>query len=397
MWSNTDLRAGRKVTRDTNRNANRRLVLQSIFAREPVSRADIARDTGLGKPYVSELVAELVSEGPVFELGVGPSDVGRPPTMLGIDVTWQSTVAIDISSDRFRGFLTDVRGRPLPDTERSVERQPGRESVESVRDLCAQVLEGTSRKTLGIGVGSPGVVDNQGTVLRAANLGWEGVALADELTQEFGVPVHVGNDADVAAMAEYGQRGLSPGGNMVFVLIREGLGAGIVLGGRLHQGDGFAAGELGHVTVDPSGVECRCGRVGCLETVASVAGLRRAYEQMNPPEDGLSDFSLAGLSESVGGVSVLRRGGTFLGQALGNLISVLDVRTIVLGGEAVEAGSVFIDSVRQAAVDHVVYSGRAAPNIQYSAAGDDAVLVGAAALVVNRELGVVWGQPETRV
>lgn len=179
--------------------------------------------------------------------------------------------------------------------------------------------------------------------------------MADELTKEFDVPVHVGNDADVAAMAEYGQRDLSPGDNMVFVLIREGLGAGIVLGGRLHHGDGFAAGELGHVTVDPNGLDCVCGRVGCLETVASVAGLKRAYEETNLQNDGLPEFSLRGLSQTVAGISVLRSGGAFLGRALGDLTSVLDVRTIVLGGEAVEAGSVFIDSVRQAAVDHVVY------------------------------------------
>lgn len=389
MRRGTDLRANRKITRDTNRSENRRLVLQSVFALEPVSRADVARTTGLGKPYVSELVSELVSDGPVFELGIGTSEVGRPPTMLGIDVGHQSTVAIDVSGDPFRGYLTDLRGSRLPGTEKTVMRQSG-SSIDGVRELCAQLLDTTQRDILGIGIGAPGVVDDQGKVLMAANLGWEGVALAEQLSKEFGVPVHVANDADAAAMAEYGQRSHSPGGNMVFVLIGEGLGAGIVLGGRLHHGDGFAAGELGHVTVDPSGLECRCGRVGCLETVASVAGLKRAYEDSGILDAGLPGFSLGQLSESVAGISVLRSGGAYLGQALGNLISVLDVRTIVLGGDAVEAGPVFIDSVRRAAVDHVVYSGRAAPEIHYSAAGRDAVLIGAAALVVNRELGVLW-------
>lgn len=389
MRRGTDLRANKKITRDTNRSENRRLVLQSVFALEPVSRADVARTTGLGKPYVSELVSELVSEGPVYELGIGTSDVGRPPTMLGIDVGHQSTVAIDVSGDPFRGYVTDLRGRRIPGTEKAVARGSGA-PIDGVRELCSQLLDAAQGDVLGIGIGAPGVIDDQGTVLKAANLGWEGVALAKQLTDELRIPVHVANDADAAAMAEYGQRNHSPGGNMVFVLIGEGLGAGIVLGGRLHQGDGFAAGELGHVTVEPNGLECRCGRVGCLETVASIEGLKRAYEASDVAEGGRQSFSLEQLSESVAGIAVLRSGGAYLGQALGNLISVLDVRTIVLGGDAVDAGPVFIDSVRQAAVDHVVYSGRAAPEIHYSAAGRDAVLFGAAALVVNRELGVLW-------
>lgn len=380
-----------KVTRDMNRDANRRLVLQSVFSREPVSRAGVARDTGLGKPYVSELVGELVADGPVIELGVGTSDVGRPPTMLGIDVGRLSTVAIDISVNPFRGYLTDLRGRPLPGTERQVGRRIGRGAVDSVRQLCRELLEASPRDTLGIGIGVPGLVDDQGTVLRATILGWEGEALASELTEDLRVPVHVANDADAAAMAEFGRRNLSPGSSIVFVLIGEGLGAGIVLGGRLHHGDGFAAGELGHVTVDAAGLECQCGRVGCLETIASVAGLRRAYEEASLADESLAPFDLERLKETVTGIAVLRQGGASLGRALANVISVLDVRLIVLGGAVVQAGPVFIDSVRQAAVDHVVYSGRAAPETHYSAAGGDAVLMGSAALVVKRELGVIWG------
>ncbi len=391
MRRGTDLHANKKVTRDSNRSANRRLVLQSVFALEPVSRAEVARDTGLGKPYISELVSELVAEGPVRELGVDTSGIGRPPTMLGIDAGTQSTIAIDASANPFRGYVTDLRGRHLPGTERTVDRGPSDDSVASVRQLCVELLNATNRDTLGIGIGAPGVVDDQGNVLRATNVGWEGVALAEELARDLGVPVHVANDADAATMAEYGRRSYSLGGNMMFVLIGEGLGSGIVLGGRLHRGDGFAAGELGHVTVDPMGLECRCGRIGCLETVASVAGLKRAYLEAGPQDGTRPEFDLQRLGDSVEGIALLRRGGTFLGQALGNLISVLDVRTIVLGGEAVQAGPAFIDSVRHAAVDHVIYSGRTAPEIHYSASGDEAVLIGAAALVVNRELGVVWG------
>jgi len=332
-----------------------------VFSNEPVSRAGIARDTGLGKPYVSELVAELVASGPVIELGVGTSGVGRPPSMLGIDGERLSTVAIDISVNPFRGYLTDLRGRPLPGTDRHVGRRSGRGAVDGVRQLCGELLDISPRDTLGIGVGVPGLVDDHGTVLRATILGWEGEALASELTEDLGVAVHVANDADAAAMAEFGRRNLAHGSSMVFVLIGEGLGAGIVLGGRLHHGDGFAAGELGHVTVDPEGLECQCGRFGCLETIASVAGLRHAYEQATLSDESLPRFELDRLQETVAGIAVLRDGGASLGRALANQISVLDVRLIVLGGAMVHAGPVFIDSVRQAAVDHVVYSGRPAP------------------------------------
>jgi predicted NBD/HSP70 family sugar kinase len=374
-----------------------------MFRRGPLSRADLARETNLTRVTTSDLATELLAEGLVEELGtrVRQGRVGKPATLLGVVPDARLTITVDLSDDeRFRAALVDLSGKVLE--RRSVERDghTGEAAVELTRDLCRELAGVADRPLLGVGVGSPGVVDPRGTVIEAPNRGWQGLDLAAALQQDVGAPVHVANDANAAALGEIGlfgtgapagatagpgaaadasagradpadDDGVHPlrGRSLLVVKVGHGVGAGLVVDGHLVLGDQFAAGEIGHVVVDPDGELCACGRHGCLETVIAAPRLRRRARQ----GDAVAEHTAAG-----------RR----LGEALAPVISTLNLREVVLTGPP----DVLDETFRAAAADAV--RARTMPavggnvDVRFSSLGEDTVLLGAAMLVLDRELGV---------
>ena len=150
--------------------------------------------------------------------------------------------------------------------------------------LAAELIGLADRPVLGIGVGSPGVVDADGTVIAAPNLGWADVPLAAGLRDALGLPVFVANDANAAVLGEHTFGDTGDGGLMV-IRVGTGVGAGLVLEGTLLHGNRAAAGEIGHVVVDPDGERCACSRRGCLETLLAVPQLRRRLAEGDPDGD----------------------------------------------------------------------------------------------------------------
>jgi predicted NBD/HSP70 family sugar kinase len=352
------------VPGDTRRH-NRSLVLRTIFRSGPLSRADLARSTHLTRAATSELAAELLAEGLVEELGTrSDQGVGKPATLLGLVPDARLTVTLDLSDDaRFRAALVDLGGKVL---DRRTTARDGRRAdaaLDLATELCVDLADAAPRPLLGVGVGSPGVVDPAGIILEAPNLGWHGVELSARLAQAVEVPVHVANDANAAALGELGLGG--PGERSLFLVkIGHGVGAGLVLDGHLVVGDRFAAGEIGHVVVDPDGAPCACGRTGCLETAVAAPRLRRSNDRER------------------------QAGGRRLGEALAPVVSALNLREIVLSGPL----DLLDESFRAAALDAI--RERTMPavgdyvDIRLSSLGEDDVLLGAAMLVLDRELGV---------
>src|SRR5918997_1041126 len=387
---------GRKAVPGDARRHNRALVLRTMFRRGPLSRADLARETNLTRVTTSDLATDLLAEGLIEELGtrVDQGRVGKPATLLGVVPDARLTITLDLSDDeRFRAALVDLAGKVLD--RRTAERgdRTGDDALDLARRLGADLASAADRPLLGVGVGSPGVVDPRGTVLEAPNRGWHGVDLASALHDALGVPVHVPTDAKAAAL---GGRGLAgrraatgphvdgdsdtaddgdttdnehPARSLLVVKVGQGVGAGLVLDGHLVLGDRFAAGEIGHVVVDPDGEPCACGRTGCLETVIAAPRLRRRCRLGDP----VAEHTAAG-----------RR----LGEALAPVISTLNLREVVLSGPV----DVLDETFRAAAVDAI--RARTMPavgdhaEVRFSSLGEDDVLLGAAMLVLDRELGV---------
>jgi predicted NBD/HSP70 family sugar kinase len=361
----------RKAVPGDARRHNRALVLRTMFREGPLSRADLARATHLTRVTTSDLAAELLAEGLVEELGQreGTGRVGKPATLLGVVPDARFTIAVDLSDDvRFHAALVDLAGKVLDRRVAERDGRTGDAAVDLVRTLCADLASAADRPLLGVGVGSPGVVDPRGLVVEAPNLGWYDLDLAHLVGDELGLPVHVANDANAAVLGELGLAGAADR-SLFVVKVGQGVGAGLVLDGHLVVGDRFAAGEIGHVVVDPDGEPCACGRTGCLETAIAAPRLRRRAQAGDP-------------------VAERTAAGSRLGEALAPVISTLNLREVVLSGpldvldETFRAAALAAIRARTmpAVGDHV--------DLRFSSLGEDDVLLGAAMLVLDRELGV---------
>ncbi len=345
------------------------MLLQDLFADGPASRADLARSSGLTRVTVSDLVAELLEEGLVEELGApSESRIGKPPTLVGLVADAKHVVAIDLSvDDHVVGAVLNLAGEVVARDTHPLQGRRGPEAVALVRSFAARMIEQSTRPLLGVGVATPGVVTHDGVVLDAPNLGWHDVRLAEELAEALGQPVYVANDANTAVMGEYTFGGGGEGGLMLLRL-STGVGAGLVLGGAVVHGQGGAAGEIGHVQVDPGGETCACGRPGCLETFVSVPRLRRRIAE------GEAD-------------DVLAAAGLRLGTALAPVVATLNLAEVVLSGPADLVGD--LARVAEATVRERVMAVSADRFVvRASTLGDDGVLVGATGLVLAGELGV---------
>ncbi|MFI2752882.1 ROK family protein [Cellulomonas sp. P22] len=360
---------------------HRSMVLQHLFHSGPTSRADLARSTGLTRVTVSDLVAALLTEGLVEELGTRPEGkVGKPATLVGMRTEDFHVVAVDLAHDAsLSGAVMTLTGDVVARRTVALDGRTGTEAVDVLRDLCRDLLAAADRPVIGVGIGSPGVIDPAGTVVEAPNRGWYDVPLATDLARDLGVPVHVANDANTRALGEYTYGGASGDGLMV-VTVGQGVGAGLVVDGALVRGRHDAAGEIGHVTVvderdEADGVPllaCACGRRGCLETVLSVPALRRRVAGLTPQD---SDAALASV-------------GRLLGTALAPVVSALDLAEVLLSGPP----ELLDGPLREAALDTVRL--RTMPVIGHAlrlrtaSLGEDAALFGAAVLVLSGQLGV---------
>jgi predicted NBD/HSP70 family sugar kinase len=354
---------GKLLAEDTRRHP-RALILQHLFAAGPASRADLARATGLTRVTVSDLVGALIADGLLGELGA-PAEikVGKPPTLVGLLADAVHIVALDLSpDDRMTGAVLDLLGQVKARAEVPRNGACGEEAIRLAVRLAQQLRGATDRPLLGIGVGTPGVVDSLGVVIDAPNLGWADVDLTGILRRELGAPVYVANDANTAVLGEY-TFGETTAADLMLLRIGTGVGAGLVVGGALVQGHTSAAGEIGHVVIDPAGARCACGRAGCLETVLAVPSLRRG------------DRSLAAV-------------GTMLGEALAPVVAALNLREVVLAGPPQLLDGELREALDRTVRERVITASSAELIVRTSPLGDDVVLVGAAVLVLSAELGV---------
>lgn len=382
----TTLRPTAKVLPGHARAHNRSLVLQRLFHGGPVSRAELARVTGLTKVTVSDLVADLLGDGLVRELGpseVRSGRVGKPGTLVELRTDAFAVVAVDLAdAEHMHGAVLDLAGRVVERRSEPVDGRTGEAAVAAVLGLCRALVAAAPWPVLGVGVGSPGVIDSAGVVRQAPNRGWYDVPLAAELEAALEVPVHVGNDANTACLGEYTYGG-GHGSGLLVLTVGEGVGAGIVVEGVLVQGRGHAAGEIGHVTavderddVDHAPLgrpeACACGRRGCLETVLSVPALRRRT-------DGLVGSERETVLGAVG-----RR----LGIVLAPVVSALNLAEVVLVGPPDLLDGPLRDVALTTLRERTIGVIGSELELRMSALGEDGALRGAAVLVLSGELGV---------
>lgn len=370
------LRATAKFLPEHARAHNRSLVLQMLFQGGQLTRADVARATRLTRVTVSDLVAELLEEGLIEELGIRPgTHVGKPATLLGLKNDAMHIVAIDISDEHLmRGAVLNLRGDILERQSVEIAGRGGEAAVDMIEAMSRDLMAATTQPILGVGVGSPGILTLTGTVIQAPNFDWYDVPLAQILSDRLQTPVHVANDANAAALGEHTYGGASSADLMV-LQVGKGVGAGIVIDGVMLTGHHFAAGEIGHVTVadgPDDGELCACGRRGCLETVLGVPALRALIAGKSQEA---SDAALASVGQR-------------LGAALALVVSALNLREILISGPADLLDGALKEAALRTIRERTISSVSDDLEIRMASLGEDVVLAGAAVLVLSGQLGV---------
>jgi N-acetylglucosamine repressor len=334
-----------KATRQHTKQHNRNLVLQTIFSHDCVSRAEIARVTHLTRTTVSEIVSGLLAEGLVEEVGRGESIGGKSPILLSVVADSRYLIGLNLAQDKFIGAIVNLRGEIKEMVEAPVEDNNGQKAQDLVFQLIDQLLKTGIKPIVGIGVGTPGLVNTrEGIVLNAVNLDWWDLPLGQLLEKKYKIPVSVLNDSQATAIGEfvYGNDHTSDE-NLIVINVKHGIGSGILINGRLFQGDGGGAGEIGHVVVQENGELCRCGKRGCLETVSSARAVLRQLKT-----DSLDQARAAFAAGDAHAVQVVSNAAHHLGISLANLIGILNIQKIVLTGDMNHFGSAWLNAVNAA-------------------------------------------------
>src|SRR6266545_4946880 len=304
------------------RDINQTIFLHLIRERQPISRADIVKATGLQPGTVSAIVNRLIKEKLIYEGVEGPSSGGRPPKYLHVNAESAYVLAIDLGVKESIYAVSDFNGRIL--TERSVLTEGDPENF--LRSLSREIhtlvrMQYPRARVEAVGVSVPGLVDRAaGAVIVSPNLGWRTVPVRALLEEELELPVYVENDANAAAFAElwYGPLDEVSARTLLCVLVVEGLGTGLIINGELHVGTSIGLGGFGHMTMDPKGLTCSCGRRGCWETFASDRATLDRYRK---------------LAKSKSRVRTVTEG-------IASLVHGLSPEVVVIGGEITGAWSI---------------------------------------------------------
>jgi predicted NBD/HSP70 family sugar kinase len=375
------------------RERNRLQVLEVVRANGSVSRADIARRTGLARSTVSTLVNELLGARLLVERGA-PEDAattqGRPPVLLSFDPRAGAVLGLHFDHPVLRVAVADLGYTILAERSLAIDvDHDASDSLDAAVALVDEVLadSGVERdRLLGAGVGLAGPIDQAtGTVGSSAILpGWVGMQVAQELTTRLGLPVHVDNDANVGALAESvlgAGRGVS---EMAYIMLGSGIGAGIIIGGQVYRGSGGTAGEIGHVLVDEHGPLCRCGNRGCLETYAGAGALLDLLRRQHGDAltvDGLVELARDGDAACQ---RVIADAARFVGVAAATLCNQLNPELLVIGGELARTGPLLLDPLRAAISRYAIPAAADDVRVVVGDLGERAELLGALVLVLGR-------------
>lgn len=385
---------------------NKRLVLKSIYDAGEISRAELARNLSLTRSTVSNIVSKLIYDGLVQETGIGLSDGGKPPVMFKLDEHGRHLIGLDLANSHFQGGVTDLRGNILNRYKLPTQDQDGEAALALVYDLVDMLIATTDQPILGIGIGAPGLIDTpRGIIRQAVNLSWRDLPLSDLLLKRYNLPCYVSNDSHAAAVGEYvfgqSKKGIK---HQVVVKAGRGISAGIILDGQLYVGEKSSAGEIGHITMVENGEVCRCGNVGCLETVANTQVLLWTAREIAWQDTASPLRTYASTPEAVtmemvyqaykDGDLVLQKKaaemGRYLGIAIANIVGLMNVDTILIGGSLSQLGEPFLEAIRGEFYHRLNPLLAAETKIEpCSLSKDDIVLKGAAALLLANELGLV--------
>lgn len=374
---------------DVLRDFNRGRVLRAVHSGAS-DRAQLCASTGLARSTITGLVRELIEQGLLVEnaTDAAPRTPGRPARHLRPAPRRDLVVAVDFGHSHCQVGIVDAQGCVLRSEQALLEVDASPDSaLDHAIRTARQLLDapsGAFRVVCGA-VGLPAPVDVRSGTVGDGNLlpSWLDRCPADELATALGLPFAIDNDANLGALAEVtfgAARGID---DLVYVKAASGIGAGLLLGGRIHHGVRGRAGEIGHVPVDAGGPLCRCGNRGCLETLASMTQVLSAVSARHEHPVSMADVTRLVEAGDPGVTRVIGDAGRLIGRVLADVVNNLSPQMIVVGGELAAAGSALLTGIRES-VDRFAQPGLIQDLIiQPSSLGERAGLLGAAALALS--------------
>lgn len=375
-------------------------ILRLIWQQRRISRVEIAQQARLSRSTVSEVIAELLPTGLIAEVGIGESRGGRRPIILEFRDDAAVILGVEMGATHVGVALTDLRGRILAWRSQAhpVRTDPAG-SRALIGELCAGCLtDGAGRRPLvGIGVAVPSPIDPS----RPDHLSevvlptWAGRLGLEPLSERFGAPLMVDNDANLGALAEHAWgagRGVE---DFAYIKVATGVGCGYVINGEIYRGATGVAGEIGHLAIAPQGKPCICGLRGCLATLVGAQALvERAGELLTEyPTSSLAGRPLASAdieSAALAGDPLARRIATeaaeHLGIAVAGLLNMMNPSMVVLGGDLAGLGELLLAPVRETVRRRTLVSLVTAADLRTSELGPQSVAIGAATMVLKEAL-----------
>lgn len=391
-----NLRTAQAAHLNTIRDINRQIVLNYVREREPISRAEIARETDLQRSTISAIVGALKTEGLVEEVGEGESTGGRRPTLLKLRTKGAIAIGVAITLTCTTVATSDLAGRVVEQEE----FQTDPDSNKTLNQVIALVRELSGRhkgSIEAVGVSLPGLVDpSTGTAVYVPYFKWRDIAISEVISAAVGLPVVIDNDANAVALAElwFGRPEVSDARDFILVLVAEGVGTGIIFDGQVYRGQSGAAGEFGHMVIGTHApVPCSCGNHDCWEAFASERAAMARYLKLsgegNAPTFSFRELVDRALGGEASAKAALIDTARCLGVGISNLVVGFSPEAVVVGGEIARAWAL-VGSALTETIEHSVRRGLPSARILASTLGEKPTLRGALSLVLAGKFGAAF-------
>jgi predicted NBD/HSP70 family sugar kinase len=356
-----------------------------------VTRADLARHTGLARSTVAQRVDALLAADLVYDAGGSASTGGRPPTVLAFNHAAGVVLVADLGATHARIALTDLAGAPLAERASDLDIARGPDEVLGwVSERFTELLQETGHsppQVRGIGIGVPGPVEFvSGQPFNPPIMpGWDGYSIPGWFAGRYTAPVLVDNDVNIMARGEHWVHWRDTE-HLLLVKVGTGIGCGIVAGGQIHHGARGAAGDIGHIRATSEEIVCRCGNVGCLEAVAGGQALAERLAAEGADTANSRDVVQLVRSGDATAMRMVREAGRSLGEVLAGTVNFFNPAVIVIGGDIAEAQAQLIAGVREGIFSRSLALATRDLRIVPCQLGDRAGITGAAMMAIDHVL-----------
>lgn len=370
------------------KNMNTTLILNIIRENKEISRANVAKMSGLTPATVTNITGELISMGLICEAQRGESKGGRKPVMLRIIEDAYYVIGVYMGSKVIEIVLSDIEANIIKDVQiKNLSGMTQETALSEIIRIIKELIDQSSKPVIGIGVGIHGLVKkDEGIAIFSPNLGWENVRVKDILMSEFELPVIVDNDVRAMTLGERLAGSAKHISDFILVYVGSGIGGSIVLNDKLYDGATGVAGEFGHTTLIPDGPKCSCGNHGCFQALASEGAMLDHYKKLSHRENENIDFlTLLALynDDDPAAKESIHEGARYIGLGIANLINIFNPSLVILSGNIAKLGSKVLNIINNEVKKRCMEYMQSSTRIVLSKSKSEGFMRGVACLVIG--------------